>query len=157
MCPIPSCWRMWERVIFLFCPFSNLKLESTFYFLVVDVDGMWGEWGEWSSCSVQFSCQRGGIRRRFVALETTKKYWIWTMNWSKAERMQQSRPRGGWRAMRGFHHRRIHIRRGLRWRRSRNPWGLRHQSRVLDPWGDLTKGGWAGQQWHLGAWRLVLL
>ena len=56
-----------ERVIFLLCPFSYLRLEFTFYFLVVDVDGMWGEWGEWSSCSVQFSCQRGGIRRRFVA------------------------------------------------------------------------------------------
>ena len=63
-----------ERAIFLLCPFSNLELEFTFYFLVVDVDGMWGEWGDWSSCSVQFSCQRGGIRRRFVALETTKNY-----------------------------------------------------------------------------------
>ena len=72
---VDGCHPVWEEsgkslpspFIFLFL----FKIEIfLFYFLayltflVVDVDGMWGEWEEWSSCSVQFSCQRGGIRRR---------------------------------------------------------------------------------------------
>ena len=37
-------------------------------FAVQDVDGIWGEWEAWSGCSVQFSCQRGGVRKRWTLI-----------------------------------------------------------------------------------------
>ena len=33
---------------------------------VEDVAGEWGEFGAWSDCSVQFTCQRGGVRKRSI-------------------------------------------------------------------------------------------